>query len=205
MRFTRRILAALGSALLLAAAMAGSPAHAAAPAPDQSGDLLIPNYSFESGVDGWSVGHTGAPVPKPDPACDVSASTDQHVTGAASLRLQQASGCVDPAALSGPVTATPDQSYTADLHIFGSGIVLARLVFQDAQHDVVDVAAGAPKPAQNREWTTLTATGVAPTGTATVSVGLLLVAGGSAYVDDVAVTAQRTNLGARSPVRRSMR
>lgn len=205
-------LSTLAFLLSAIAFLAASPTSAASAASAQSasqqadptGDLLIPNYSFESGLQGWTVGDAGAPIPLSSPACNgaVTASTAEHDTGAAALLLQGEQGCPEPGALSAPVAVTAGQSYYGYVSALatGSSGAAIRLVFQDSRQHVLEVtdwsaALGAHSPAS---WATLSSRGSAPAGAATVAVEIRLDPGsGPVYVDNALVSARFTNLGAQ--------
>lgn len=218
-RLPRRTAAALVSALAsvvsVVAFAAASPASAqgstprgstppgSTPQADSSGDVLIPNYSFESGLQGWDVGDAGPPVPRSSPACDAAAtvSTAEHKTGAAALRLQRADGCPEPGVLSAPAAITARDAYYGYVSVLlpGSSGAAMRIVFQGARHQVVGVTSWTSSASRHPAgWTTLSAHGSAPAGAATVAVEIRLKAGpGPVYADDALVTGRYTNLGAQ--------
>lgn len=197
------MLASLCMMVVGAAAPAkADPAHAADPAESvQMGDLLIDNYSFESGLTGWQpatveAGKVGTPADRCSGAA--AASTDQHQNGAASLKLTTSAGCRLVGAMSTAVTVTPGQRYSAFATALGEGgsAVLA-LVFTDASGHVDAVTPGSSGTATAGSWQPLRVDAVAPASASRVAV----VASadprytGSVYVDDVLITARDTDLG----------
>jgi hypothetical protein len=188
------------AAMLLTAGPAAS--AGAEVAEVEPGDLLVANHSFESGTDEWTLGEAGGPVPRPSEACSraVSISTEQHLTGTASLRLAPSRGCAVPGALSAPVPARAGESYRGYVSASTTqgGEVAFRLVFRDERQQVLAVANSTSGPAGAGRWSPLSVTGKAPARTAAVSLQVRLSRdGGPVYVDDVLLSAQETNLGAQ--------
>lgn len=167
----------------------------------QVGDLLIDNYSFESGLTGWQPAavQTGELVtPNANCAAATTTSTDQHLTGTASLKLTTSGACRLVGAMSTAVSVTEGQRYSAFASALGDGGTAAlALVFTDSAGQVDKVVPGSPGTTPAGSWQQLRVDGVAPAGSSRVAV----VAAadprytGSVYVDDVLITARHTDLG----------
>ncbi len=203
---TKRVVLALALGAVATLTTVAAPAGAKpAPLADSgaTGDLLIANYSFESGTDGWILGHAETPVPRPSRACASAAtvSAEQHVAGSQSLRLAGVADCRDPGALSSAVPAQAGRLYHGYLQAFAAatGGVTSRLVFRDSADQVLKVATSPSGPDRAGAWTPLSATGVAPSGTATVALAVVLSPSspGPVFVDDALVSGQYTDLGAQ--------
>lgn len=197
------VVASVVSVVAFAAAPPAS-AQGTGPEADASGDLLIPDYSFESGLQGWAVGDAGAPVPRSSPACaaGTTVSADEHKTGTAALRLQRENGCADPGVLSSPVAITAGDAYYGYISVLlpAASDAATRLVFQGAEHQVVATTGwtSSPRGQHPAGWTTLSTRGSAPASAATVAIEIRLQGGpGPVYADDALVTGRYTNLGAQ--------
>ncbi|MEW9553232.1 hypothetical protein [Nonomuraea sp. NPDC050783] len=178
-RVLRAAVAAALPAALLAALLA------APPTPASAADLRIVNDGFDDGLTGWSGSHTAGGV---DPV------TWQ---GRTTARVADA----DPGAAYGResmpgLPAAAGTRYTLNAQVWAeSGTAYLYLRFRDASGRLL--AGGANAPATGRRWNRVTASGVAPAGTATVSA--LIYSGvadvGTAYWDEVLITKDLTDLG----------
>lgn len=190
-RRTAPLFAAAALAVTAAVAPISAPASAD---PTDTGDVLVANHSFESGLDGWTFGQAGRDVPAPDPSCRAEAATDRHADGSASLKLTPTPDCPRPAALGSAVDVRAGTGYHAYLQVAGPGAtVRLRLVFRAANGSVLDVSGG-PTTTAGADFTTVSAHATAPAGTATATLRLDT-ADAPAYLDDALVTATDTDLG----------
>lgn len=187
--------APLLAAAVLAVTAAVAPVSAPAYAADaDTGDVLVANHSFESGLDGWTFGQAGKDLPQPDPSCRADAVTDRHADGTTSLRLTPTAACSHPAAVTDPVDVRAGTTYHAFLQVAGAGAtVRLRLVFTGADGRVLDVSGGPTTPAA-ADWSSVTAAATAPAGTTGVALRLDT-ADAVAYADDALLTATDTDLG----------
>ncbi|MEV4114288.1 hypothetical protein [Nonomuraea sp. NPDC049695] len=154
-------------------------------APASAADLRIVNGGFDGGLTGWSGSHSPGGVD----AAVWDGRTTARITDA------------DPAAAYGResmpgLPATAGIRYTLYGEVWAdSGTAYLYLRFRDASGRLL--AAGANASATGRQWNRVTASGVAPTGTATVSA--LIYSGvtdvGTAYWDEVLITRDVTDLG----------
>ncbi|MFC4114489.1 hypothetical protein [Nonomuraea zeae] len=154
-------------------------------APASAADLRIANGGFDSGLTGWSGSHSPGGVD----AAVWDGRTTARVTDA------------DPAAAYGResmpgLPATAGTAYTLHAEVWAdSGTAHLYLRFRDSSGRLL--TGGANASATGRRWSRVTASGVAPTGTATVSA--LIYSGvadvGTAYWDEVLITKNVTDLG----------
>ncbi|HEY6738262.1 MAG TPA: hypothetical protein VI076_05380, partial [Actinopolymorphaceae bacterium] len=109
-----------GTAAFLGPGLASLPARATTPTSGRTaadsvvtGDALIPDHSFESGLDGWTMQHgrDGAPLP-PECADQIGIVTDFAKTGKNSARLVRSARCPTPALQSGTVPVRAGETYT---------------------------------------------------------------------------------------------
>ncbi len=151
-----------------------------------SGDLLVPNFSFEDGLAGW----------RPTCAAAAQATTEQHTDGAAALQLTSAGACPAPRISSALVTTSAREVHTAFVQIrTTSGAATAALAFYDSAKKIVGRS---PKArTSSRTWTTLKPSGPAPATARYVAVEIGAVDGGTVYADSVLLSRQFTNLGPR--------
>ncbi|WP_188188436.1 hypothetical protein [Nonomuraea sp. SYSU D8015] len=153
--------------------------------PAQAADLRIVNDGFDDGLTGWSGSHTAGGVD----AVTWDGRTTARVTD------------TDPAAAYGResvpgLPASAGTRYTLHAEVWAdSGAAHLYLRFRDASGGLL--AGGANASATGRRWNRVTASGVAPAGTATVSA--LIYSGvadvGTAYWDEVLITKDVTDLG----------
>jgi len=151
-----------------------------------SGDLLVPNHSFEDGITDWV------------PSCPAAAAitTEQHADGAGALQLTSGGACPAPRISSALVTTSAREIHTAFVQVrAASGSATAALAFYDSAKQIVGRS---PKASTtSRDWTTLRPTGPAPATARYVAVEIGAAGGGAVYADNVLVSRQFTNLGPR--------
>ncbi|WP_101784367.1 hypothetical protein [Nonomuraea indica] len=173
------------AAVVLPATMVLAAPLAAPFAPAAAADLRIANEGFDDGLTGWSGSHSPGGV--------TAAIWDGRTTA----RLADA----DPGAAYGResmpgLPATAGRRYTLHAEVWAdSGPARLYLRFRDSSGRLL--GAGANASATGRRWNHVTASGVAPAGTATVSA--LIYSGvadvGTAYWDEVLITRDTTDLG----------
>lgn len=155
---------------------------ASSPPPIATGDTLVADYSFESGLTGWSTasGCTAA----------VSDDTSWAVSGTHSALLQSQRSCPAPALTSTPFAVTAGSRFTGFISVHGSpgGIVDLALTFLDQNGTKVQAERGRPAV---RGTAKVTATVPAGATQASLTVQAL----GRVAVDDALVSAQFTDLG----------
>ncbi|MEV2266869.1 hypothetical protein [Nonomuraea africana] len=170
----RRLLAGALSATLLAVPL--TPAHAA--------DLRIANAGFDEGLTGWSGSHSPGGV------------TATVWEGRTTARV----GDTEPAQAYGReslpgLPATAGTRYTARATVWAeSGAADLYLRFRGSSGQLLGSASAS---VSGRRWNDVTASGIAPAGTTTVSA--LIYSGvanvGTAYWDEVLITKEVTDLG----------
>ncbi|MET7331748.1 hypothetical protein [Nonomuraea sp. NPDC005650] len=148
-------------------------------------DLRFANESFDDGLAGWSGSHSQGGVE----AVSWEGRTTARVTDA------------DPGAAYGResmpgLPATAGTRYTLYAQVWAeTGTAYLYLRFRDASGNLL--TGGASAPATGRRWNRVSASGVAPAGTATVSAliysGVADVA--TTYWDEVLITRDVTDLG----------
>ncbi|MEV0199171.1 hypothetical protein [Nonomuraea sp. NPDC050691] len=177
----RRAWCATAVAALLAALLATPPAPASA------ADLRIVNGGFDQGLDGWSGSHTAGGV---DPVTwdgRTAARITDDAPGAAYGRESMPG-----------LPAAAGTQYTLYAQVWAdSGTAYLYLRFRDASGRLLASSGGANGSATGRQWKRVTASAVAPAGTATVSA--LIYSGvadvGTSYWDEVLITKDVTDLG----------
>lgn len=201
MKTSRRRLGSVSglAAALLAAAAAAAPGATGATVATTSdpaaaavatGDLLVDNYSFESGLDGWTA---SAGAGSGDACASAATSSTEHaVSGSSSLLLTASSACSQPTVTSRPVPVASGSTYTAYVHTTPQrGAAFVGLSFLDASgHELsapISTPASADAPGVAR------VDGTAPAGAVQASV--VLRATGQATFDDVLISDQATDLG----------
>ncbi|PYI53903.1 hypothetical protein [Paenibacillus flagellatus] len=151
-------------------------------------DLLIPNYSFESGLASWTQNFgTGG----------ITVATDKFRTGSQSVKIVDTIGTGQFGIQSGFMPATAGKSYYAYAwaYIVGGNADLY-LRFYNSSHTLLTSSfVSASTPAG--QWTPLKTGAVAPAGTAYVAVLLYsnVANTGTVYWDDAMVTADLTAVG----------
>lgn len=154
----------LGAALIASGGVTSAWAETAQPQAEvdpAQGDALVSNYSFEAGLEGWSLtdGHGN----QADENCAeaLSTSADWSSAGDAALLIDAVRGCRQAGAISEVTSIEPGQTYTAwvDLHdqqvawlgmhwIDDQGEVLdAEHTRRDVRSDRLDLSAQAPQGA----------------------------------------------------------
>ncbi|MEV0806747.1 hypothetical protein [Micromonospora sp. NPDC050200] len=180
----RRAVATAAALLLAVVAGASSPAHAA--------DLAFTNGSFENDLAGWKQFGGDA-----NTTATVATSPAPVSSGQRSARITDSSGVSSIGLESGSMTAKAGTRYTAFARFYAeSGTPSLYLRFYDAANTLVGnfytVSSGAPGT-----WSNVRISGSAPTGTTRMTVLPYSAKDnvGSFYVDEVAVSAQLTDLG----------
>ncbi|MFK7695116.1 PQQ-binding-like beta-propeller repeat protein [Paenibacillus sp. HJGM_3] len=185
------------AAVITMGAAAGLSASASA------ADMLIPNYSFESGLTGWT------PVlelnkPKHEQKADergcgkqVSTSTEKAYSGTSSLKLTGSPFCHSFGAESEQLDAVPGETYFAYARAYLEGRNAQLYIrFYDAGGKLLGTESAKAEPSEE-EWQTLKVKAQAPPLTAYVTTMLYTDKAniGQIYFDDVLITKQMTNLG----------
>ncbi|GGD82545.1 hypothetical protein [Paenibacillus nasutitermitis] len=156
--------------------------------PAFAADLLIPNYSFESGTTSWTQKYgTGG----------ISSSTTQTYTGTKSLKIVDTTSSDAVGTESDYLPALAGTTYVSYARAYiDSGAADLYVRFWNSSKSYLG-AAYSTKSTPVSDWTYLKTTGVAPAGTAYVTV--LLYSGGAnvgtTYWDDVFVTKSLMNVG----------
>jgi hypothetical protein len=204
-RYRRGIIAAAATALLcgtLSPAFAISQPSEASPPPTPqpvaTGDTLIDNYSFESGLAGWSSrSGTDADGARGVASCAGTASiaTSHLRSGVQSAQLQSSKACLIPAIESTSALATAGTRYTTFATSDAKpGTAWVSLRFLDGSGKVVGAGRSTPRPGAGTLITSL----IAPPTTSRVTV--LLATTGHAYFDDALLSAEATDLGVQIAV-----
>ncbi|GGD52280.1 carbohydrate binding domain-containing protein [Paenibacillus nasutitermitis] len=151
-------------------------------------DMLIPNYSFESNLTSWTQNFgTGG----------ITASTAQQHSGAKSIKITDTLNTGQFGIQSAFMSATAGTTYeTYAWAYITSGAADLYLRYYDSSHTLI-TSTYVSKSSPTNQWTYLKARMTAPAGTAYLAV--LLYSNnanvGTAYWDDVTVTAEFTTLG----------
>lgn len=204
-RYRRGIVAAAATALFWATM---SPSFAISqpsavglppvPQPVATGDTLVDNYSFESGLAGWSSrSGTDSDEARGVASCTGTASiaTSHLRSGVQSAQLQSSETCLIPAIESTSSPATAGTRYTAFVTADAKpGVAWVALRFLDASGKVVGARRSTPRPGARTLSTSL----IAPSTASRVTV--LLAATGHAYFDDALLSAEVTDLGVQIAV-----
>ncbi|WP_127581566.1 hypothetical protein [Paenibacillus koleovorans] len=151
-------------------------------------DLLVPNYSFESGLASWTQKYgTGG----------ITSSTDQAFTGANSLKIVDNVSTVAYGIESDYLPALAGTTYVTYARAYiASGAADLYLRFWNSSKTYLGTTY-VSKSTPSNEWTYLKATGAAPAGTAYVT-AMLYSSGaniGTTYWDDVFLTKSLMNVG----------
>ncbi|GGD52408.1 hypothetical protein [Paenibacillus nasutitermitis] len=158
--------------------------------PASAADLLVPNYSFESGLTNWTQAYgTGG----------ITVSADQAFTGTKSVKITDGSATLQYGIESGFQPATAGLSYAAMSRLYvSSGSANLYIRFYNSSHMLL-TSAFAGKSTPVNQWTTIKVKAAAPANTAYVTVLLYSNAGntGTTYWDDVYVTPEYSNLGSQ--------
>ena len=155
------------------------------------GDALVPDHSFESGLDAWTPtdGHGGSPAT----GCEqtLAVTQDWSSEGESSLAIDGQGRCRQAGAMSDLVEIEPGEPYTVWADVRDGRVAWAGLHWIGADGEVLasDHTQRSPRP----ERLELTAT--APADAAGVRVEISAI--GPAMVDDVLLSAQYTDLGAQ--------
>lgn len=156
--------------------------------PAQAADMLIPNYSFESGLAHWNQNFgTGG----------ITVSTAQSRTGSQSIKIEDTLNNGAFGLQGAYMPATAGKSYYAYAWSYiTSGSADLYLRFYNSSYTLL-TSSFVNKSLPANEWFSLKTGAVAPAGTAYVAVLLYgnSVNVGTAYWDDVMVTADLTTVG----------
>ncbi|GAA3404911.1 hypothetical protein ACFFNY_27855 [Paenibacillus hodogayensis] len=151
-------------------------------------DLLIPNYSFESGLTSWTQNFgTGG----------ITVSTEQAHTGSNSVKIVDTLNNSQFGIQSAYIPATAGKSYYAYAwQYIVSGSADLYLRFYNSSYTLLSTSF-LSKSSPTNQWAPIKTGGVAPAGTAYVAVLLYSNSPnvGTAYWDDVMVTADLTTVG----------
>ncbi|GAB3757953.1 NHL repeat-containing protein [Microlunatus parietis] len=157
-----------------------------APPPIRTGDLLVPNHSFEADLDGWTpTDGRGGAASCPD---GLTITGDGASDGSKALALGSR-GCANLGARSDAVPVTAGSALQARAHATGTDTAAIGLVWLDAAGAVIDTEY-ATHP---RGTEIVTVDGTAPAGAAGVAVELGVRRSGT--YDEVLITAPATSVG----------
>ncbi|NQX60154.1 carbohydrate binding domain-containing protein [Paenibacillus qinlingensis] len=151
-------------------------------------DMLITNYSFESGTVNWTQAYGTS---------GMTASSEQAYTGTQSAKIVDTSTTANLGLESGKLDATAGTTYLAYAKVFVvSGSVDLYLRFWNSSGTVVGNGITTVSAPAN-QWTTTQVKYTAPANTAKVSVLLYsgIASTSTAYWDDVLITKEFTSLG----------
>ncbi len=170
----------LAAMILLVSILPLLPAHAA--------DMLIPNYSFDSGLTSWTQTHGSG---------GIAVSSEQARTGTNSVKIVDNSTTASYGLQSAYMPAIAGKSYyTYAWANIQSGYADLYLRFYDSSHTLLS-SAFVSKNSPANQWFSIRTGAVAPAGTAYVAVLLYSSGGGmgTTYWDDILITADLTNIG----------
>lgn len=157
--------------------------------PSFAADMLLTNYSFESGTTGWSQSFGSG---------GFSASTDRSFAGSYSLKLNDASSSGSYGMESTKLAATAGTVYLANARVYvSSGISDLYIRFWNSSNTLLSSASASCSTIG--QWYNLSVKATAPAGTTKVSV--LAYSGtvntGISYFDCMGITSQFTTIGSQ--------
>ncbi|WP_409342378.1 carbohydrate binding domain-containing protein [Paenibacillus sp. MBLB4367] len=154
----------------------------------QAADMLIPNYSFESGLTSWTQNFGSG---------GISVSSDTSHSGTNSLKIVDTSNTSSVGIQSDYMAATAGKTYYAYAWAnIASGSADLYIRFYNSSKTLLS-SAFLSKSGPVNQWSLINTSATAPTGTAYVAVLLYSnnASTGTVYWDDVLITAELTNLG----------
>lgn len=151
-------------------------------------DILVSNYSFESGMSGWTQAYGSG---------GITTTTEQKYTGSYSLKINDTSSSSSLGLESNQLTASPGQIFTVSAKVYiASGEADLYVRFWDISSKLISSVYIAKTTPLN-QWSDITVKGTAPSKTSYVSI--LLYTGtsnvGTVYYDNINITTQLTNIG----------
>ncbi|MDR6553114.1 carbohydrate binding domain-containing protein [Paenibacillus qinlingensis] len=183
MKMKRKLLTLLlTGCMLLMMLLAAVPALAA--------DMLATNFSFESGMTGWTYSTTAS-------SGAFSSSTVQAHTGTKSVKMTDTSATDSYGLESNRIAATAGKTYMVYAWAYiETGKAYLYIRFYDASGNLLGTQI-ADKNTPTQEWTYMKVKLAAPANTATASAMLYTSTSntGTVYWDDVYITQEFTNLG----------
>lgn len=151
-------------------------------------DMLVPNYSFESGLTSWTQNFGSG---------GISVSSAKSRTGTNSVKIVDASGTASYGIQSDYMAAAAGKTYYAYAWAnIESGSADLYIRFYNSSKTLL-TSAFISKSSPANEWSLIQTSAAAPAGTAYAAVLLYSNAGntGTAYWDDIMITPTLSNLG----------
>lgn len=151
-------------------------------------DMLISNYSFESGTTGWTQSYGSG---------GITVSSEQKHTGGYSLKINDTSSTASFGMESTKLSAAAGTAYSASAKVYiVSGWADLYIRFWSSSNTLIS-SAFKETSGPAGQWKDLSVTGTAPAGTAYVSVMLYgnTSSTGVCYYDDIGITTQFTTIG----------